>query len=89
MAWFHFRQRAFSLFFQAGENEDIVKGHSWPQDFHEKKNQVGLAAAAIVKVRKTLDDTLRVLNHNKATKQASQIVNIGKMCVRFYLVSLG
>ena len=39
MAWFHFRQRAFSLFFQAGENEDIVKGHSWPQDFHEKKNQ--------------------------------------------------
>lgn len=32
---------------------------------------MGLAAAAIVKVHKALDDTLRVLNENRPTKQVS------------------
>ena len=87
------RQRAFALFFQGGENEQlddtlVVECHSWPRHFRERKHQVGPAAAAIVKVQKTMDDTLRVLNHNQTTlnttKQTYQVVNNGKRCITSY-----
>ena len=87
------RQRAFALFFQGGENEQqddslAVECHAWPRHFRERKHLVGPAAAAIVKVPKTMDDTLRVLNHNQTTltttKQTYQVVNNGKTCITNY-----
>jgi hypothetical protein len=90
-----YRQRAFALFFQGGENEQlddalVAECHSWPRHFCERKTEVGPAAAAIVKVHKAMDDTLRVLNHNRATtaitgpattKQTYQAVNNGEKCM--------
>ncbi|KAI5076040.1 hypothetical protein GOP47_0008105 [Adiantum capillus-veneris] len=71
-----FRQRAFSLFFVNGENEQldenvVVECHSWPQPFRERKHQVGLAAASIVRVQRPMDDSLRALNSNRALKQSN------------------
>eukprot|EP01018_Ginkgo_biloba_P026442 Gb_23424 [translate_table: standard] len=70
-----FRQRAFSLLFFAGENEPLEEGlvadcHSWPQHFREKKGQFGLAAAAIVRVQKQVDDTMKLLNVNRPINPA-------------------
>ncbi|MCO5604480.1 hypothetical protein L7F22_058646 [Adiantum nelumboides] len=71
-----FRQRAFSLFFSSGESEQldenlVVECHSWPQPFRERKHQVGLAAAAIVRVQRPMDDSLRASNSNRALKQSN------------------
>ncbi|MCO5569873.1 hypothetical protein L7F22_023587 [Adiantum nelumboides] len=71
-----FRQRAFSLFFSSGESEQldenlVVECHSWPQPFRERKHQVGLAAAAIVRVQRPMDDSLRALNSFRALKQSN------------------
>lgn len=65
----NFRHRAFSFFFSAGENEQInsnkvIQGHSWPRHFRDRKNQVGLAAAALVPVPKAPEGALRSLNTN-------------------------
>ncbi|KAH7435673.1 hypothetical protein KP509_06G074700 [Ceratopteris richardii] len=70
-----FRHRAFSFFFLSGENEQlnsskVVQGHSWPRHFRERKNKVGLAAAAFVQLNNTSEEALlpHKLN-NVATKQ--------------------
>lgn len=52
-----FRKRSFALFFSGGEDESIAREHvgecrPWPQHFREKKAYCGLAAAAIVTVKK-------------------------------------
>ncbi|GLJ55852.1 hypothetical protein SUGI_1199280 [Cryptomeria japonica] len=62
-----FRQRAFSLLFFAGENEPftellVADCHSWPQHFRERKSQIGLAPAAIVRIHKQTNDTLKPQN---------------------------
>eukprot|EP01018_Ginkgo_biloba_P004058 Gb_34647 [translate_table: standard] len=68
-----FRQRAFSLMFFSGKSEQldeilVVDCHSWPQHFLEKKRQFGIAPAAIVRVQKEMDGTLKPLNSNRRTK---------------------
>jgi hypothetical protein len=65
-----FRQRAFASMFFSGKSEQlnkftVVDCHSWPQHFLEKKKQVGLAPAAIVRVQKEVDNTLKPLNMNR------------------------
>lgn len=70
-----FRQRAFSLFFFAGENEPlnevlVADSHSWPSSFRERKSQFGLAPAAIVTVQKQADDSLKLLNGNRPINSA-------------------
>ncbi|KAH9317231.1 hypothetical protein KI387_019000, partial [Taxus chinensis] len=62
-----FRQRAFSLLFFAGENEPFTEHlvadcHSWPQHFRERKSQIGLAPAAIVRIHKQANDMLKPRN---------------------------
>lgn len=70
-----FRQRAFSLFFFAGENEPlnevlVADSHSWPSSFRERKSQFGLAPAAIVTVQKQADESLKHLNGNRPINSA-------------------
>lgn len=65
-----FRQRAFASMFFSGKSEQlnkftVVDCHSWPQHFLEKKKQVGLAPAAIVRVQKEVDNPLKPLNMNR------------------------
>lgn len=65
-----FRQRAFSSMFFSGKSEPlnkftVVDCHSWPQHFLEKKKQVGLAPAAIVRVQREVDNALKPLNMNR------------------------
>ncbi|KAH7433986.1 hypothetical protein KP509_07G096100 [Ceratopteris richardii] len=70
-----FRQRAFAWFFTNGESEQldenlVVECHSWPQPFRERKHGVGLAAAAIVRVQREMEDSLKVLNGNTTLRQS-------------------
>ena len=66
------RQRALSLFFLDGENEQIgdkkaSEIHSQPnRRFRECKNKDGFAAASIVQASKNFDNALRSLNTNTA-----------------------
>ncbi|KAJ7558543.1 hypothetical protein O6H91_04G045200 [Diphasiastrum complanatum] len=62
-----FRRRCFSYLFQSGEDEQIsdelvVENHHWPHHFLEKKSRWGLAAAALVRQQRDVDDVLRSLN---------------------------
>lgn len=61
------RQRVFSFLFFAVENEPFTEllvayFHSWPQHVREKKIQIGLALAAIVRIHKQTNDTLKPQN---------------------------
>ncbi|OVA06542.1 hypothetical protein BVC80_1739g26 [Macleaya cordata] len=63
-----FRNRAFSLLFSDGENEELsssqtVESHAFPQHFFETKEKVGLAPAAIVLCRKESSDSSSVLRN--------------------------
>ncbi|XP_010249952.1 PREDICTED: uncharacterized protein LOC104592328 [Nelumbo nucifera] len=56
-----FRNRAFSLLFSEGENEELnssqtVDSHAFPQHFMETSKHVGIAPAAIVLSRKPSSD---------------------------------
>ncbi|KAL5716477.1 hypothetical protein ACHQM5_018162 [Ranunculus cassubicifolius] len=61
-----FRNRAFSLLFSDGENEELndrqsIDSHVFPQHFIEIQKEVGLAPAAIVVSQRKSSDTLSVL----------------------------
>ncbi|KAF9613403.1 hypothetical protein IFM89_008233 [Coptis chinensis] len=61
-----FRNRAFSLLFFEGENEELndsqsVDSHVFPQHFVETKQKLGLAPAAIVLSRKESSGTSSIL----------------------------
>ncbi|KAK9141595.1 hypothetical protein Syun_010995 [Stephania yunnanensis] len=74
-----FRNRAFSLLFADGENEELnssqtVESHAFPQHFHETKQKVGLAAAAIVLNRRESSDpssVLRSIDVNRRLRPSS------------------
>ncbi|RZC53614.1 hypothetical protein C5167_012460 [Papaver somniferum] len=63
-----FRNRAFSLLFADGGNEELssmqtVESHAFPTHFCETKQKVGLAPAAIVSCRKEGPDSSSVLRN--------------------------
>ncbi|KAF6143826.1 hypothetical protein GIB67_031266 [Kingdonia uniflora] len=65
-----FRNRAFSLLFSEGENEELndsqtVNSHVFPQPFKEARRKLGLAPAAIVLSRREPYDASTALNFNE------------------------
>ncbi|KAF8400716.1 hypothetical protein HHK36_014016 [Tetracentron sinense] len=63
---YDFRNRAFSLLFSEGENEELnssqtVESHAFPKHFIETRQQVGLAPAAIVLSRRESYDASSAL----------------------------
>ncbi|MCL7029372.1 hypothetical protein MKW94_028356 [Papaver nudicaule] len=63
-----FRNRAFSLLFADGGNEELcatqtVESHAFPTHFCEMKQKVGLAPAAIVSCKKVDSDSSSVLRN--------------------------
>ncbi|KAI5059919.1 hypothetical protein GOP47_0024339 [Adiantum capillus-veneris] len=81
-----FRHRAFSFFFPFGENEQlnnckVVQGHSWPRHFKDQKNQVGLAAAALVQVQNAVAGGLQSINSNyRVAKQEYPVAGFTGNC---------
>ncbi|KAK9101875.1 hypothetical protein Sjap_019129 [Stephania japonica] len=74
-----FRNRAFSLLFADGANEELnssqtVESHAFPQHFHQTKQKVGLAPAAIVLNRRESSDVswvLRSIDVNRRLRPSS------------------
>lgn len=63
------RRRSFALFFAGGEDEQVVRQHvgdcrPWPPQFRGKKAHCGLAGAAVVSVRKEIEDTSKPARAN-------------------------
>ncbi|MCO5600727.1 hypothetical protein L7F22_054842 [Adiantum nelumboides] len=81
-----FRHRAFPFFFLSGENEQlnsckVVQGHSWPRHFKERKNQVGLAAAALVQVQNVSSGALQSVDTNyRVAKQVYPVAGFAGNC---------
>ncbi|MCO5601932.1 hypothetical protein L7F22_056058 [Adiantum nelumboides] len=81
-----FRHRAFPFFFLSGENEQlnsckVVQSHSWPRHFKERKNQVGLAAAALVQVQNVSSGALQSVDTNyRVAKQVYPVAGFAGNC---------
>ncbi|KAF8389034.1 hypothetical protein HHK36_025719 [Tetracentron sinense] len=84
-----FRNRAFSLLFSEGENEELnasqtVESHSFPQHFNETKQQISLAPAAIVLLQRDSYDAssaLKSLDLNRRLRPNSPSIAARKFSV--------